>query len=82
MTASITSVILNKEIRRLDLSDGFKELSKLMGFDTLQQIIAIGPAELFKKEKFDYAWFGELIKYLDKNGLGNLLQPLPGKNHG
>jgi hypothetical protein len=82
MTAPSIPAILREKISKLELSEGFKAASDYMGFKTLQEIIATEADELFKKEGFDYTWFGELIRYLDNIGLANLIQPLPGKNHG
>ncbi|PWK72911.1 hypothetical protein LX99_04241 [Mucilaginibacter oryzae] len=80
MTITVAPAILAVDINELEMSEEFKAASRQMGFGTLQEIIATDAAELFRKDGFNYNWFGELIRYLTEKGLANLLQPLPGRN--
>jgi hypothetical protein len=52
----------------------------MMGYHTLQDILAEKPGVIFTQEGFDYNWLGELSKFLSKHQLLYLLQPLPGKS--
>jgi hypothetical protein len=74
--------ILTQQISLLNFSNDFILRCSQMGFQTLQEILNVSPSELVSNEHFSYGWLGELSANLNKHGLLQLLQPLPGKNHG
>jgi hypothetical protein len=77
-----STALINQPISVLGLSKGFLQASKEMGFETIAGVLATDPAELVTKDGFNYNWLGELVRFLTKHELLDLLQPLPGKTHG
>jgi hypothetical protein len=76
------ATIMTTPVEDLVAEEDFKESCRLMGFATLQDIAALSPEELMKKKGFSYGWLRQLVTILRKNGLTDLLQPLPGNNPG
>jgi len=72
--------ILRKPIEQLGLSAAFCEDARSMGFGSLEDILAISPAELVKKSDFSYGWLAELSSYLSARGMLHLLQTIPGRS--
>jgi hypothetical protein len=70
--------ILNSPIRDLAVSEKFYLRSKLMGFSSLGEIVALPAEVLVSKEEFSYDWLGELTKLMTSQNLLHLLQPRPG----
>ena len=71
--------VMHVPIKKLGLSKEFNMQCKVMGFETLNDVILTGPKQLLEKNGFSYTWLGELVKYLNKRKLLHLLQPIPGK---
>jgi len=65
--------ILRQPISLLPVTEVFKLRSKLMGFQTLDEILIESPAELRDKEDFSEHWYHELHHVLNRNGLIHLL---------
>lgn len=74
-----TSILLNKPIADLELSDQFKNKCIEMKFGKLEDIVFIRPEKLINTTGFSYSWLKELSEFLDKRGMLYLLQPIPGK---
>ncbi len=74
--------ILSTPIGEAEFSKDFSERCKLMGFETVAEIVYTAPYELIKKRGFSYTWLGELIEFLNKYQALHLMQPIPGKSHG
>ena len=72
--------ILSTLISDLPASIFFKEGSATMGFETLHDILKIGPKELLGKENFNHVWLGELVDFLTERGMLHLLQPTQGNS--
>ena len=68
--------ILNLQLSALPLSNEFKEKSKRLGFETIEDVRKVAPQELILMEGFDYNWLGELIEYMESKGELGLLQQL------
>ncbi|MDN5288972.1 MAG: hypothetical protein JWR38_5246 [Mucilaginibacter sp.] len=73
--------ILRNPIQILDFSEQFKMQSRLMGYQTLQDIVDTVPEDLFNKDNFTYTWLGELSKFLIKHQILYLLQPAGGRKY-
>lgn len=75
-------LILKTPITELEFSDQFILQSEAMGFKTIAEMTDILPEELLKRKGFDYNWLGELVRFLSKHQLLEILQPLPGSSRG
>jgi hypothetical protein len=70
--------LLKSPLTQLPLSENFCLRSKLMGLNSLDDIIRTPPAVLVKKEDFSYEWLGELSRFMKNTNLLHRLQPIPG----
>lgn len=68
--------ILKIQLSALPLSDEFKEKSKILGLETIEDVRKVAPKELVLMEGFDYNWLGELIDYLASKGEIGLIQSI------
>jgi hypothetical protein len=64
---------------QLALTQAFKKQCRQMGFEKLQDILILAPAELVRREGFSYTWLKELTVFLQERGLLHLLQTTPGR---
>ncbi|WEA00721.1 hypothetical protein [Mucilaginibacter sp. SJ] len=76
------TAILKTFISELEFSNEFILQSSAMGFETIEEITDISPELLINWKGFDYNWLGELIRFLSKHQLLEVLQPLPGSSRG
>jgi len=65
--------LLNLPITELPLSESFKLRSKLLGFFTLQDILAADHTALHKKGDYSERWYFEFIDFLQRKELLYLL---------
>jgi len=65
--------LLNLPIAELPLSEPFKLRSKLMGFFTLQDILAADQKGLHELEDYSEHWYYEFVGFLGRKGLLHLL---------
>jgi hypothetical protein len=74
--------ILQDPFPDLGFSKAFCEQSKRMGVTSLSEVADLGPAQLLQRQDFSYSWLAELAAFLNKNKLGDILQPIPGSTGG
>lgn len=68
-----TMGFLKTPISQLPVTEVFMLRSKLMGFNTLAEIMEAGIPEVSKKEDYSQRWYLELISLLDRRGLLHLI---------
>ncbi|MBK1439814.1 hypothetical protein JHJ32_07455 [Parapedobacter sp. ISTM3] len=56
------------------ISSDFIRISKNLGFKNIRQMTDRGWGELMRMDGFDYGWFNELVRYLDRHGLLDMLE--------
>jgi hypothetical protein len=78
----VTRELLYAPITRLEFSEEFCRQGKIMGLDTLADILSCTPGELVNKKGFSYSWLEELTAFLNERGLLHLLQSIPGRSSG
>ena len=74
MQAGTNTLRLDQPITNLPFSESFFLRCKLMGFDTLQEIIDMKEKQLMAHEEFNYIWFNELLDYLNQYDLLYLME--------
>lgn len=74
MQAATNHLCLVQAITNLPFSESFLLRCKLMGFDTIQEIIETKEKELIAHEDFNYIWFNELLDYLNRYDLLYLME--------
>lgn len=67
------SEFLNMAITDLAVSEGFMLRSKLMGFNTIGEIVKANLVEVSAKEDYSQRWYFELVSILDRRGLLHLI---------
>jgi hypothetical protein len=70
---AINLEILNQKIRDLPFTEDFKLFSQKLGVETVKEMTAIPVAALMKSEGFTYHALQELVLFLEKKNLANLL---------
>jgi len=66
--------LLQLPIDQLDLTPGCIAYSTELGFKTLEEVPAKGWGYLQAMEGFNYIWFNEIVRFLGKHNLLNLLE--------
>ena len=56
---------LTQPVNELPFSEDFLSLCKVMGFDTLQEIIDTDQKDLIQNINFTYIWYNELLDFLN-----------------
>ena len=56
---------LTQPIKELPFSENFLSRCKVMGFDTLQEIIDTDQKDLIQDINFNYIWYNELLDFLN-----------------
>jgi hypothetical protein len=65
---------LNKPIKELPLSEEFKYMAEINGFENMKEIISINATSLFQREGVNYHIYKELADYLKVNNLLHLFK--------
>lgn len=74
--------ILAQKIGTDSFSASFTEQSRLMGFQTVADILKQRPDVLLHHREFSYTWLAELSSFLSAKGLLHLLQSTAGNTAG
>lgn len=69
--------LLTLPLKVLGFSKKFRDTCSLMQKNTLGSLLAEG-SKLQHNKHFSYQWLEELVRFLQKNNMLHLLQPLPG----
>jgi hypothetical protein len=72
--------ILTSDLKGLPVSENFYLRSKLMGYNSILDIIETPVNVLLSKEDFSYNYLGELVTLLKSHNILHKLQPLPGSS--
>jgi len=74
MKNNLKSSILTEQINNLSLSNNFKEMAEVNGFENLDEVLAFTLASLMNKPHFSMHVYYELHKFLEKEGYLSLLK--------
>lgn len=69
--------LLDKDISNLPVSADFIAQCKLMGYNTLKDIVNKGWIALMQERGFNFRWLAELMVLLENNQLVYQLQAMP-----
>jgi hypothetical protein len=67
-------ILSNKTIRELPLSEEFKKMAEINGFENLEEILSFSAATLLQRKVFSYHLYKELADYLKEINLLHLLK--------
>lgn len=74
MEKNLKHIELTKPITTLSLSNEFKKMAEVNGFETLDEILSFSVASLMKRPGFSMHVYLELYKLLEKEGCSELLK--------
>jgi len=74
MENNLKRPVLTEQIKNLPLSNECKEMAKVNGFETLEEIVSFTVASLMKRPKFSMHVYLELYKFLGEQGYGKVLK--------
>ncbi len=75
MTIPHTNAVLHQPISELELSDVFKAATKILGYNTITELLANRSDELAAQPGFTMAFVYEYVNFLELRGLGALVDP-------
>lgn len=73
MKNDLTRSILSEQINNLSLSNTFKKMAEVNGFENLDEVLSFTLASLMDKPYFSMHVYYELYKLLEKEGCLSLL---------
>lgn len=65
---------LNKPIKDLPLSEEFKKMAEVNGFENIDEILSFPAASLLQRQGVNYHLYKELADYLKENNLLHLFK--------
>lgn len=66
--------IIQQSIKELPLSEEFKKMAEVNGFENMEEILSFPAASLLQKEGVNYHLYKELADYLKENELLHLFK--------
>jgi hypothetical protein len=65
---------LTKQIKELPLSEEFKYMAEVNGFETMEEMLSFSAVSLMQRQEFNYHVYKELADYLKENNLLHLFK--------
>lgn len=65
---------LKKPLKELPLSEEFKNMAEINGFETIEEILSFPAASLLERQGVNYHLYKELADYLKENELLHLFK--------
>ena len=68
------SIILQQPLRELPLSEEFKKMAEINGFENMEEILSFPAESLLQRQGVNYHLYKELADYLKENKLLHLFK--------
>lgn len=69
-----SQLLTNKPIRELPLSEEFKKMAEINGFEKMEEVLSFPASFLLQRQGVNYHLYKELADYLKENDLLHLLK--------
>lgn len=69
-----SSLILQQPLKELPLSEEFKNMAEINGFENMEEILSYPAASLLQRQGVNYHLYKELADYLKENKLLHLFK--------
>jgi hypothetical protein len=73
MNAYLAEPLLNEPIEKLELSEEFRLVAEILGFQTLAELLRYRMADLLALPGFDYRLWNEYVAFLEMHRVGHYL---------